>query len=670
MERIGSLFWGSVTAMALLGMISSVAAPIALASPVVKITNPGHEQVVRGEIVIDVSYRSDSEDPITRIDLLIDGAVVSQYALTPPQISGTQAFKWAFDSAAGSKHSVSARAVDSAGQAGMATIAVTVASAESRSPSGPDRIPPVINIYYPAQGAELAGEVEIKAEATDNVGVMAVFFYLNGKFHTAIMNTGPYTARWDTTKMSDGPHVIQAKAMDHAENESASAEVTVFVNNRDMTMAPAESLAAGPSVMMQPAAPSVGAQQPTVIDSQFAAPTDPLMAMATGALEAQGARVGYVPPIGDQTVGARTSAPRMLSALPRDLRPETPQQLAAQQAALEALAVSTAREPVEEQQVASRELTPRLTVPRTLEAHTITPMTDSERADAPVSPQVAAAESLQRVTLPRPPADQLPRTASAVELRPGAVMLEPMLAVTADPELRAARTTLPTASLVPTEQFLAAEAALETLVMSQGPEAEFGPMAARIDGRITMPERTLDGGVAAATGEELSAFRPLEGDTETMRIAVLPERASRSAIPADGRMTVPGQPAIAPVASMNFDEVQMVFDSETLQMLAAPEMKDGVSIAPLREIFEASDGVLYWYPVEKRVKASRPGTEMDLTIGNPEVQVNNETRVLQIAPYIKQGRTMVPLQFIADTLDVTVTFNPETGQICLTSNDF
>lgn len=31
---------------------------------------------------------------------------------------------------------------------------------------------------------------------------------------------------------------------------------------------------------------------------------------------------------------------------------------------------------------------------------------------------------------------------------------------------------------------------------------------------------------------------------------------------------------------------------------------------------------------------------------------------------------MVPLQFIADTLNVTITFNPDSGQIVITSNEF
>jgi hypothetical protein len=46
------------------------------------------------------------------------------------------------------------------------------------------------------------------------------------------------------------------------------------------------------------------------------------------------------------------------------------------------------------------------------------------------------------------------------------------------------------------------------------------------------------------------------------------------------------------------------------------------------------------------------------------------TRRVDLAPYVKRGRTMLPLQFIADTLDLTVTYNPGTQQIVVTSNDF
>ncbi|MFO8079413.1 MAG: Ig-like domain-containing protein [Armatimonadota bacterium] len=665
MERLGSIFWSGVMLVALLGMIGSAAAPIALASPIVKITQPGHEQVVHGEFVIDVSFRSDSDEPITRIDLLIDDDVVSQYALNSPRTSGTQSFKWTFDSSAGSKHTIGARAVDSAGEAGMATITVTVERAESRTPAGKDRIPPVINIYYPAQGAELHGEVEIKAEASDNEGVMAVFFYLDGKFHTAIMNTGPYTARWNTENVADGPHVLQAKVMDDAENEAASAEVTVFVNNHDMTTASPESLA--PEAATTPSVPTPGAEA----ESSPAAADEPMMATAAGDMGAHGSRVGYVPSTRTDSPAARTSAPRMLSGLPHSLQPA--HQLANETDSTEALPVATADDPVDESRIATRDLTPRLTVPRTLaSSHAVEPMTQAERDEAPVDPQVAAAEAVQRMTLPA--AETEGARFIGADVQPGEewTALGPVLQLTPDREMAAARTTMPGMPLVPAEQLVVDEASGQSLVVRSEPQMEFGSVVAGLDSRITLPERSLsdEASSGATDSADMSAFHPREDDSSTMRIAVLPERASRAAIPADGRLTRPGEPTIAPVASMDMEQVQVLFDSETLDLLAAPEFAEGISMAPLREIFEHSDGKLYWYPVEKRVEATRAGTEMSLKIGDAQVRVNDETQTLQIAPYIKQGRTMVPLQFLADTLDITVTLNPETGQICLTSNNF
>jgi hypothetical protein len=102
---------------------------------------------------------------------------------------------------------------------------------------------------------------------------------------------------------------------------------------------------------------------------------------------------------------------------------------------------------------------------------------------------------------------------------------------------------------------------------------------------------------------------------------------------------------------------------------AAPTVVDGISIAPLREIFESCDGVLYWYHVDKRVKAINPNVEMHLKIGNPVAEVNGDEEQLVLAPFIKNGRTMLPLEFIAGTLDVTVSFNSSTGELIICSND-
>ncbi len=699
MQKLGSLLWSGVTVMALFGIISSVVAPIALASPIVKITQPGHQQVIRGEVVIDVSYRSDSDQPITRLDLLIDGELARQHPLATPRTTGTQSFLWDFASLAGSDISVSARAVDANGETGTATITVSVAAAETSGSSGQDRVPPVINIFYPAQGAELSGEVEMRAEASDNVGVKYVFFYIDNKLHKMIMNTGPYVDLWDTTRISDGAHVLQAKAMDAKENAGASAEVTVFVKNHDMTAAPGSTVTEQPPApTASSSTPNVGIQQSQSDTGRLAPSQEPTLAMAAGDTDAQASRVGYVPAIGDDSLEARTSAPgRMLATLPRS-EPgiEQGHEVAADQQVPDVPALASSPQPVDDQQIASLETMPRMTTPRRLAAmstHVVTPITEKARQDAPIGPQMAAATTMPRMTLPRTEIERLSRTGPvATEARDGWVVLEPILHLSPQRQKLAARTTTPELTLYPSETLSSTEMTGETLMVANRPRAEFGSIVARVDSRITMPERMLEPqpdtepadetasatdvpdlrpGTNAPMGPaEVDGFTAVEGDTDAMRIAVLPEQASRAAIPADGRMTRPGEPIVAPVASTQFEDIKVLFDNEALELLASPEHRDGISIAPLREIFEHSDGMLYWYPVEKRVRATRPGTEMELQIGDREAKVNEQTCQLQVAPYIKKGRTMVPLQFLADTLDVTVTFNPDSGQICLTSNEF
>jgi len=627
MDRLGSLFWSGMTALALLGMLASIAGPTALAGPIVRITEPSHGQVVQSQILINVAFRTDSNQPITRLELLIDEGVVRQYVLATPRLEGSQSFSWDFTTQAGSTHNISARAIDAAGEVGSATISVTVTGATTVGSGGQDRVPPVINIYYPAQGAELSGEVEVKAEASDNVGVRYVFFYIDGKLHKMIMNAPPFVDLWDTARVPDGPHVLQARAMDESENAGTSAEVTVFVRNHDMTTAPGETLQPYGSTQTPP---PVGTQ-PTVTRSQFADVQDEqptLMAVATDD-DAHAAPVGYVPAIGDDRAAARTSQPRLLAAA---------------------------------------EFSPRLTAPQRLPEEGlrgVSTLPEGVGADQPFGPQLAAIEATQRTTMPRTDIERLPSTAAGVILEPGWVVVEPCLQVSPAPERLAARTTTPIRSLAPSEALAVDTSSADTIVTPSTAEGELGTVVGLIEPgpRTTVPARALGDFPALS-------FGAIDDAAGTTRIAVLPERAARAAIPADGRVTRPGEPAIAPVASMSFEDVAVLFDSETLELLTQPEARDGISIAPLREIFEHSDGVLYWYPIEKRVRAVRPGTDIHIQIGDAAVQVNEDARVLQVAPYIKHGRTMVPLQFIADTLNVTVTFNPATGQICLTSNDF
>ncbi len=640
MDRLTSMLWSLTLAV----VIVSMAAGPALATPLVRITQPTHGQMVTGQIMIQVAYQSDSTQPITRLEVYVDDTLGHEYALATPRASGVQTFAWDFSMASASAHTISVRAVDGAGEVGSSQITVEVTRAET--PGGADRVPPVVNIYYPAQGAKVSGEIEIRAEATDNVGVKYVFFYIDGDLHKMIMNAPPFADVWDTTRTTDGPHVLQVKALDEAENSASSAEVTVFVENHTMTTTPAAGLAATPPADAQPSMPGVAVNPgtpvpPTMVAAAptLTAPTAPVtqrtfgedtpQATVSGAREIEMApgqimpsRFGYIPAISASDATVRTSAPeRRIAALPvvEDTNPAATS-YSAPSALPEAATVNT--------QMAALEIAPRLTMPR------------------------RSIPELEYTEIAAAGADGWLTVQPVLELTPSAM---------ATPEQRV---TSPLTTLTPKE----------TLVSSGMLESDVRTVLIHGPGELT--ETTIASlGARTSTPALLRTTTDLDvtaRDTavQTLEVAVLPTESLRAAIPANGRMTTPSGVRIAPVARTDFGDIKILFDAEALALLADPEVKDGLSIAPLREIFEHTDGMLYWYPVEKRVRAVNADTDISLQIGDPQVKVNDQTQTLVVAPYIKQGRTMVPLQFIADTLDVTVTFNPDTGQICLTSNKF
>ena len=95
---------------------------------------------------------------------------------------------------------------------------------------GGDTTAPSASITAPASGATVSGTVSVTANASDNVGVTKVEFYLDGALRTTD-TTAPYSWSWDTTAFANSSHTLVAKAYDAANNVGTSSNVTVTVNN-------------------------------------------------------------------------------------------------------------------------------------------------------------------------------------------------------------------------------------------------------------------------------------------------------------------------------------------------------------------------------------------------------------------------------------------------------
>lgn len=98
--------------------------------------------------------------------------------------------------------------------------------------SGNDNNPPTISITNPTGVGflRLSGTVNITANASDDVGVARVEFYIDGTLKSTD-TTSPYAYSWDTTSLPNNTaHIISIKAFDARDN-SATASKNVIVDN-------------------------------------------------------------------------------------------------------------------------------------------------------------------------------------------------------------------------------------------------------------------------------------------------------------------------------------------------------------------------------------------------------------------------------------------------------
>jgi hypothetical protein len=112
---------------------------------------------------------------------------------------------------------------------------------------GTDTTVPTVAMALPVNGATVSGTTEVRATATDNVGVAGVQFYLDGVKLGLEDNTAPeYNIDWNTLSVGNGAHTLLAVARDAAGNSATSSSITVTVANvvGSDTIVPTVSVAA------------------------------------------------------------------------------------------------------------------------------------------------------------------------------------------------------------------------------------------------------------------------------------------------------------------------------------------------------------------------------------------------------------------------------------------
>ena len=92
-----------------------------------------------------------------------------------------------------------------------------------------DAASPSVAIDSPAAGATVSGTVSIQISASDDARIEKVDLWVDGNL-IAIDTLAPYAIPWDTRSVTDGNHLVEARAHDIRGNKSSSSR-TVRVQN-------------------------------------------------------------------------------------------------------------------------------------------------------------------------------------------------------------------------------------------------------------------------------------------------------------------------------------------------------------------------------------------------------------------------------------------------------
>jgi Copper amine oxidase N-terminal domain len=91
-------------------------------------------------------------------------------------------------------------------------------------------------------------------------------------------------------------------------------------------------------------------------------------------------------------------------------------------------------------------------------------------------------------------------------------------------------------------------------------------------------------------------------------------------------------------------------------------VRGGTILIPLRSMFEQMGPpypTVAWDAGSKTATVSKPGAEVKVTIGKPEVIINGESRPLDVPPMMYQGTVLVPVRVISEAMGAYVLWVPD-----------
>ena len=115
------------------------------------------------------------------------------------------------------------------------------------------------------------------------------------------------------------------------------------------------------------------------------------------------------------------------------------------------------------------------------------------------------------------------------------------------------------------------------------------------------------------------------------------------------------------------ETIRVCLDGTYIDFDQPPVAENGRTLVPLRKIFESLGATVDWNGETGTVVSQKGSTTVMLTLGENVMYVNGEAYFLDVPAKAINGRTLVPVRAISQAMDCNVDWDGENYEVLITS---
>ncbi len=137
--------------------------------------------------------------------------------------------------------------------------------------------------------------------------------------------------------------------------------------------------------------------------------------------------------------------------------------------------------------------------------------------------------------------------------------------------------------------------------------------------------------------------------------------ASKDIDKADNEPEKPYKPENSIIFTINKKSADVFGEAKSNDV--APILRNSRTMLPARFVAESLGAKVEWFEDEEKVRITKDNTEILIFIGSSSAYVNNELKILDSPAFLENDRTYTPLRFVAENLGAKVYWEEDTQKV-------